>query len=140
ALNASPNVDRDAVWKLKKQALEMIYARRGHDEAFDRWRADQGPSLERYARFSVLCEHFQGGWRRWPEAYQHPDRPEVAAFAAERADRVRFHAWLQYELDRQVDAASKALILMQDLPIGFDTEGADGWTDQDCLALDVAVG
>jgi 4-alpha-glucanotransferase len=140
ALNERPDVDRDAVWRLKKHALEAIYTRRAHDESFDRWRADQGSSLERYARFCVLSEHFQAGWRRWPEAYQHPDRPEVAAFASERADRVRFHAWIQYELDRQVDAASKSLILVQDLPIGFDTEGADGWADQDCLALDVAVG
>lgn len=140
SLNAGRTIDRDAVWKLKKRALEQIYAGRDRDEAFDRWRADQGEGLENYARFCALSEHFQSGWRRWPAEYQHPVRPEVAAFAASRAERVRFHAWLQYEIDQQLAEASEPLMLMQDLPIGFDSEGADGWTDQDCLALDVAIG
>jgi 4-alpha-glucanotransferase len=133
-------IDRDAAWKLKTQALEAIYARRGNDAPFDRWRLEQGTPLEHYARFCTLSEHFQSGWRGWPEAYRHPDRPEVAAFAAERADRVRFHAWVQYQLDLQLRAACRPLMLVQDLPIGFDSEGADGWAFQDCLALDVAVG
>jgi 4-alpha-glucanotransferase len=56
------------------------------------------------------------------------------------ADRIRFHQWLQYQLDRQLARASAALPVMQDLPIGFDADGADGWAFQDALAHGISVG
>jgi 4-alpha-glucanotransferase len=64
----------------------------------------------------------------------------VARFAAERADRVRFHQWLQWLLDTQLARAAAELPLMQDLPIGVDPNGADAWAWQEVLAPEVTVG
>jgi 4-alpha-glucanotransferase len=58
----------------------------------------------------------------------------------EFASRVRFHAWLQYQIDRQLARAGRVLPLMQDLPIGFDRDGADAWAFQDVLADGISVG
>jgi 4-alpha-glucanotransferase len=55
-------------------------------------------------------------------------------------DRIAFHQWLQYLVDRQLARASAALPVMQDLPIGFDAEGADAWAFQDVLAPGMTVG
>ena len=40
--------------------------------------------------------------REWPAELPDPDSPGVAAFAAEHADRVEFHCWLQWLLDEQL--------------------------------------
>ena len=64
----------------------------------------------------------------------------MTRFAAERADRVRFHQWLQWLLDAQLARAAAELPMMQDLPIGVDPNGADAWAWQDVLATDVTVG
>jgi 4-alpha-glucanotransferase len=58
----------------------------------------------------------------------------------ETADRIRFHQWVQYQLDRQLARAAQPLPVMQDLPIGFDADGADAWAFQDVLADGISVG
>jgi 4-alpha-glucanotransferase len=66
----------------------------------------------------------------------------VAAFAATEAgrQRARYHAWLQWQLEQQLKAASRPLGLVQDLAIGTDRRGADAWMWQDSFALGVRVG
>jgi 4-alpha-glucanotransferase len=59
---------------------------------------------------------------------------------AKTRDRILFHQWLQYQVDRQLAKASAAMPVMQDLPIGFDAEGADAWAFQEVLAHGISVG
>ena len=98
--------------------------------------------LREFATFCALAERFGGGWRQWPAEYRHPDSPAVARLArsARIRERIRFHQWLQYQVDRQLARASAALPVMQDLPIGFDARGADAWAFQDVLAHGISVG
>jgi 4-alpha-glucanotransferase len=123
------------------EALEAVWARADHDEAgLTGYRAREGRGLEEFATFCTLAERHGAGWRRWPAEHRHPASPAVARFAAERAQRVGFHAWLQWQLDEQLARAGQALRLVTDLAIGFDGEGADAWAWQDVLAQDVTVG
>jgi 4-alpha-glucanotransferase len=141
ALAAERRIDRDAVFRLKMAALEGLWARAGHQEAgLARYRAREGSSLDEFATFCALAEHHGAGWRRWPAEHRHPASPAVARFAADRAARVAFHAWLQWQLDEQLARAGRALRLVTDLAIGFDGEGADAWAWQDVLAEGVTVG
>ena len=139
-LNDGPVIDRHAVWALKRRALEVLWASDGPDLRFERWRADQGTDLETYARFCTLAEHHGTGWHGWPPEHRHPARAGVATFAAERAERVAFWAWVQYQLDEQLRRAEDAVPLLTDLAIGVDPDGADAWELQDVLALGVRVG
>jgi 4-alpha-glucanotransferase len=141
ALNAERRIDRDAVFRLKQAALGDLWTRTSPGPSgFLRYRTDQGQGLEEFATFCALVEHHGSGWRRWPAEHRHPTTPAVARFAAERKDRVAFHAWLQWLLDEQLARAGRALRLVTDLAIGFDGEGADAWAWQDLLARGVTVG
>src|SRR5690606_5260477 len=122
ALNDRPLVDRDAVWDLKRQALERLW-RAGvpdRDPRFERWRAAAGDELETYVRYCALAEENGSAWSRWPADLAHPDNPAVDRFAAAHADRLRFWAWVQFLLADQRRAAEEPLPLLGDLDIGVD--------------------
>jgi 4-alpha-glucanotransferase len=142
-LNRERLIDRDEVFTLKTAALEAIWktARRRRDAGFEAFRRDQ-PGLEEFGRYCALAERHGAGFRQWPVEYQHPASPAVARLAREprMRERILFHQWLQYQVDRQLGRASAAMPVMQDLPIGFDAEGADGWAFQDVLARGMSVG
>ncbi len=141
ALNRERRIDRDAVFRLKLAALEAVWARGGATApGFAGYRAREGAGLETFATFCVLAERHGSGWRRWPAEHRHPASPAVERFATERAERVGFHAWVQWLLDEQLARAGQALRLVTDLAIGFDGEGADAWAWQDVLARGVTVG
>jgi 4-alpha-glucanotransferase len=142
-LNRERLIDRDEIFRLKSRALEAIWtsARERTDDRFEAFRREQS-GLREFATFCALAERFGGGWRQWPAEYHRPDSPAVARIArsATIRERIAFHEWLQYQVDRQLARASAALPVMQDLPIGFDASGADAWAFQDVLAHGMSVG
>jgi 4-alpha-glucanotransferase len=140
ALNKQRRVDRDAVFKLKLEALTLLWARFGDSPRFDQFCLEQGESLVQFAKFCALAEHHGCGWRRWPNEFRDPRSPAVARFASEHSDRVRFYQWVQWLLDEQLARAADQIPLMQDLPIGVDPDGADAWAWQNVFADGVTVG
>ena len=143
ALNLTREIKRDDVFRVKLAALEQIWksVRGRSDRRFEQFCREQR-GLEGFATFSALAERFGTGWQRWPTEFRHPSSPAVvrARQEPETADRIRFHQWLQYQIDRQLERASAAMPVMQDLPIGFDMDGADAWEFQDVLAHGMSVG
>ena len=140
-LNRSRLIDRDAVLALKLAALERIWeAGSGRrDPAFDDWRAQRG-DLHEFAAWSTIVEHHGPRWSDWPPELRRPGTPAMRDFTERHADRVVFHCWLQWLLERQLDDATAQVGLVVDLPIGFDPHGFDAWTWQDELALGASVG
>jgi 4-alpha-glucanotransferase len=143
ALNSDREIKRDRVFRLKLAALERIWKRiRDRDHGgFERFCQEQR-GLDQFATFSALAERFGTGWQRWPTEFRHPSSTAVQRARREpaTADRIRFHQWLQYQIDRQLQRASAAMPVMQDLPIGFGMDGADAWEFQDVLAHGMSVG
>jgi 4-alpha-glucanotransferase len=140
ALNAQRLINRDAVFCLKMEALEKIFAGfRGH-ENFNRYCAEQGETLRLFAVFCALAEHHKTGWSKWPAEFRHPKALGVGGFAERHEQRVRFHQWLQWLLDEQLARAAHELPLMLDVPIGMNPDGFDAWLWQDLLALGASVG
>lgn len=140
ALNAKRLIDRNKVFELKMQALDLLWGDFAGDAAFDAFCAEHGADLDCFARFCALAEHFKSGWHTWPEQYRHPRAEAVSEFAREHEGRVRFHKWLQWLLDTQLARCAKRIALMQDLPIGCDPDGADAWAWQDYIAKGIGVG
>jgi 4-alpha-glucanotransferase len=140
ALNLQKRIDRDSVFKLKKDALEILWQRFSGDSRFDNFCRDQGEPLQQFAAFCTLAEHYQSGWRQWPGEYRTPNSPAVLRFIGDRANRVRFFQWLQWLLDDQLAKAAVEIPLMQDLPIGVDPNGADAWAWQEVFADGFSVG
>lgn len=140
ALNHEPFIDRDAVYRLKLTALELLWMRFAGSAVFDRYRCSAGAALPRFAVYCALVERHGPDRARWPARYRRPDGAAVARFGTEHAARVLFHQWVQWLLDRQLERAARELPLMRDLPIGVDPRGFDAWNWQDTLAAGVTVG
>ncbi len=140
ALNATRRIDRDQVFRLKMAALEKIWSRSEADSSFERYCQAMGESLHGFASFCVLAERFGGDWRTWPAEYRRPDAPAVRRYVQEAFQRLRFHQWLQWHLERQLAGAAAVLPLVIDLPIGVSPGGADAWQWQDVLATGATVG
>lgn len=139
-LNDERLIDRSRVAALKLEALERIWAAKVDRAQFDAWRAERGVALERWATFVVLSERFGAGWQGWPEPFRDPSGSAVAAAAHEHADRVAFHAWVQWCFDRQLADASAGLTRIADMPVGVDPGGFDAWDWQGQLAMGASVG
>ncbi|WP_175411985.1 4-alpha-glucanotransferase [Streptomyces sp. TRM64462] len=143
-------IDRDAVWVLKRQALEVI--RRvplgpGRQAAYDAFRADQGRALEDHATWCALVERYGADRTQWPEGLHDPRSAATARVAAELADRVAFHTWLVWLTDQQLAAAARAareagmaVGVVHDLAVGVHPDGADAWAQAGAYARGMSVG
>lgn len=128
-------------------ALEEEFRAAPPGPGFDEYLRHEGASLHRFATHQALSEKFGAYWDSWPAAYQDPDSPEVARAAQEMADRVRFHAWLQYsaegsisETQRRAQDAGLELGLYLDLAVGTHPHGAETWEDRESFAFGASLG
>jgi 4-alpha-glucanotransferase len=143
-------IDRDASWTAKRKALKLIHKVRrsaGRELAYQAFLAREGKALDDFATWCALAERHGADWHQWPQALQHPDSPDVAAFAEKHDNTVDFHRWLQWQLDEQLAGAQSAAVragmtlgIMADLAVGVHPNGADSWALQDILALGVTAG
>jgi len=121
-------------------------------EAFAAHRAAEGIALERFATFQALADHFEawGGerdWRTWPADFRDPEAAGVRAFRRERADAIAYHAWIQFELDGQLEGVAReardaglAIGLYADLALGSSGGGSDTWSWPGLFARGATVG
>jgi 4-alpha-glucanotransferase len=148
ALNADRRIDRTKVRALKMEALQRLWAERTNSphsspadhDAFTAWRAAEGSSIENYAVYSALVERHGGDTRNWPAELARASAPGVAAVAVDQADRVSFHAWVQWLVECQLSKANDALAVMTDLAIGVDRAGADAWVWPESFSREMSVG
>jgi 4-alpha-glucanotransferase len=136
ALRVDPHgerIDRDAVWRAKCAALELLWQAQGAP------RPVMSDGLRDFATFCALAERHGPRWSRWPSKLQHPST------ASADPQRVAFHAWVQQQCAEQLAAAKDAaggmaIGVVHDLAVGVDPEGADAWALQDVLAIGTTVG
>ncbi len=150
ALDGVDLVDRDAAWRLKDEALRLLFTverTTGRERAFHAFREAQGEGLERYATWCAIAVAHGAAGATWPAGLDDPRSPEVAAFAAEHADEVTYHCWLQWLLDEAQGRAQRTALeagmrlgVVTDLAVGVHPEGADAWALRDVLASGVTVG
>ncbi|GAB2613642.1 4-alpha-glucanotransferase [Streptomyces capparidis] len=143
-------IDRDAVWALKREALELVHRvplSPGRAAAYHDFLAEQGQALDDHATWCVLAELHGPNWRTWPAAHRHPRSPAVARLRGELADRVDFHCRLAWLTDTQLAAAQRAagqagmpVGIVHDLAVGAHPDGSDAWALQEVLASGMSVG
>ncbi|MET9319007.1 4-alpha-glucanotransferase [Streptomyces sp. NPDC003038] len=131
-------IDRDAVWALKRAALELLYAvprEPGRAADFARFRAEGGAVLARHAAWFALAEQYGADRARWPEG------------AEASPEGVEFHSWLAWLTEAQLAAAQRAareagmsVGLVHDLAVGVHPEGADVWAEPRVHATGATVG
>ncbi|MEJ5915245.1 4-alpha-glucanotransferase [Pseudokineococcus sp. 1T1Z-3] len=143
-------VDRDAVWAAKRSALRTVFdsGRSAAREAdLDAFVAREGQGLTDFATWCALADRFGLPSSQWPpEAHDHGSEGQ-ARLREEVAGDVRFHEWLQWVVDSQLDDAQRtatragmALGIVHDLAVGVHPTGADTWTLGPALARGITVG
>jgi 4-alpha-glucanotransferase len=156
AVRAAPAVRWNEVRALKHHALDLAFrsfvekewrtksARAAALEAFVR---ESAAWLDDYALFLALHDDELGGrmWTEWPEPLRQRDPAALAAARTRHAERLLYHAWLQWHLDRQWHAARESMNasgvqLAGDMPFMVATDSHDVWARQDLFRLDARVG
>ncbi|MFG2356130.1 4-alpha-glucanotransferase [Streptomyces sp. NPDC048521] len=143
-------IDRDAVWELKREALELVAQvplGPGRQAAYDDFRAAHGQALDDHATWYALAEVHGSDWHRWPDGLRDPRSAATARARTELADRVAFHTRLAWLTDGQLRAAQRAareagmpVGIVHDLAVGVHPVGADAWAQQDVFAAGTSVG
>ncbi|WP_066952117.1 4-alpha-glucanotransferase [Streptomyces lushanensis] len=143
-------IDRDAVWALKRAALEILYTVElgpGRRAEYCDFLAEQGRALEDHATWNALAEVHGPRWREWPAGLRDPRSAETAAARRQLLDRVDFHSRLAWLTDGQLAAADRAAAdagmavgIVHDLAVGVHPDGADAWAQQDAFAAGMSVG
>jgi len=152
-------VDYAAVTTRKEIAFRAVFAefeRRAATDAgyapaqeFERYRRERGAPLLNFATYQALSMQpgFGTDWRRWPDGYRDPGAPEVAAFQQQHAGEIRYHQFLQWEAEAQLEACAAAargagmrLGLCIDLAVGAELASGEGWAEQSGMIADFHIG
>lgn len=153
-LRQSETVDYAAVAGLKWRALRSAFAvfkagrKSERRRDFEKFRAERGPLLSRFACFEVLRHKFKGPWWEWPAEWRQPDEAKCASLReGPDAAEIEFVEFVQWTADRQL-AACKDLAarigmkvgLYLDVAVGVQCDGFDAWNEQGAISRYLSVG
>jgi 4-alpha-glucanotransferase len=143
-------IDRDAVWELKREALQLLCEvplGPGRRAAYCDFLAEQGQALEDHATWYALAEVHGPDWHRWPTGLRDPRSAETVRARNGLMDRVDFWSRLAWLTDTQLTAAQRAgreagmpVGIVHDLAVGVHPGGADAWAQQEYFAAGMSVG
>ncbi|CBG72974.1 putative 4-alpha-glucanotransferase [Streptomyces scabiei 87.22] len=143
-------IDRDAVWALKRTALERVCdvpLGPGRRAAYWDFLAEEGAALEDHATWCALAEVHGPEWQSWPAGLRDPRSAETARARGELMDRVDLHTRLAWLTDAQLGTAQRSardagmpIGLVHDLAVGVHPGGADAWAQQEYFASGMSVG
>jgi 4-alpha-glucanotransferase len=152
ASRTSALIDRDAVWRAKREALELIRKVPLSDArhaSLDEFRDRHGRALADWAAWCALAEVHGPDYRTWPARLRDPRSRTARAElrGGDLAALAEFHVWVQWLVAAQVAAAQKAaraagmpIGIVADLAIGAHPGGADAWAGQEVFATGFSVG
>jgi 4-alpha-glucanotransferase len=143
-------IDRNAVWRAKREALALISTvplTPDRQASYDKFLAERGVELAHWAAWCALAEEHGPDWRQWPASISTPSGGMAVVQAGPLRRAAEFHAWLQWHADEQLAAAQRKAIaagmahgIIHDLAVGVHPGGADAWAHQDLLVRGFSVG
>ncbi|MEU5399173.1 4-alpha-glucanotransferase [Streptomyces sp. NPDC005963] len=143
-------IDRDAVWALKRSALEVVFRvplGPGRTADYCAFLAERGRALDEHATWCALAEVHGPDWRRWPKELRDPCSAATRRARGELRDRVEFHSRAAWAIDRQLIATARAardagmtIGVVHDLAVGVHPGGADVWARSGLFATGMSVG
>ena len=156
-LREGPAVRWNEVRDLKRRGLAVAFrhfherewrSRSGRARALEEYAREHASWIDDYALFAALHDDRFGGraWTDWDErALRERDPAALAAAREALADRVLYHQYVQWQLDRQWHAARRTandagVELMGDLPFMVAGDSADVWSRPEDFRLDARVG
>ena len=155
-LREAAMLDYGRIMALRAPLLESLHRtfverERGRDSARARAYAlyleREDPQLTQFATFMAIAEREGPDARQWPHELRDARGDAVARMRERLAERVDYHRWIQFEIDRQLGVAaldaSRAgltLGLYQDMAVGSAASGADVWAHPELFLQGATVG
>ncbi|MBX5495809.1 MAG: 4-alpha-glucanotransferase [Bryobacteraceae bacterium] len=161
SLRDSEFVEYEKVARLKIRFMKLLFRRFLENyrqgtacaSEFEAWCRAEGELLDRYATYCALDEVLHKRdrnvwlWTQWPEEYRDPESPAVKEFARKHWRLVLFYKYLQWELDRQLEAVQRyaksrnlSIGLYHDLALATDRYGSDLWAHRRFYVAGARVG
>ena len=161
ALREAPRRNYARTWQAKREVLRAMHPTfvkglrdnsSARTQAFAAFCAAHGQALQDFAAFCAIAEHVRPespiyDLHQFPAELRDPHAAEVTKLRQELAESIAFHAFLQFELARQIegtqhDARARGLRigLYGDLAVGNASGGADVWVHRELFARGVSLG
>ncbi len=149
SLNALPQVDYEAVGKLKHDYLHALYLQEGtammDTREYHQFLADTEDWLIPYCAFCLLRDQYgTADFTLWPEHSTY-EPGEVRAMVEHRRQEAGYYAFVQYVLDKQLRQATThahnmGVWLKGDIPIGISRTSVEAWTSPGLFHMDSQAG
>ena len=151
-LNRLPQVDFEAVQRLKFDYLQHIYEQEGETvlktHAFKQFFQENQHWLVPYAAFCYLRDTYESAdFRNWPKysTYNEAEIKRLTSSRGKHYHQVALHYYVQYLLHLQLTdvhnaAVSAHVILKGDIPIGISPDSVEAWSQPQYFNLDSQAG
>jgi 4-alpha-glucanotransferase len=161
-VRAAKHIDYPAVASLKMPVLQAAFERfrtehlarhTARGAACREFLRERGEALRLHTLFDAIDMHLRratgtgAGWHNWPPEYRKPDGEAVKKFAAEHADAVDFHGYLQWVAAEQLGAVRQLARRLElgigiygDYAVGVNASGSETWSDQSLYCMGAAIG
>ena len=151
-LNELPDMDYEAVMKLKLAAIRELYALQKEDLLKDKdyylFFENNKHWLVPYAAFCCLRDRYHtSDFNQW-KTHSRYSKEAIDKFVSPKTkhyDEIALHYFTQYHLHLQLKEAAEyahknGIILKGDIPIGVYRYGCDAWMEPELYHLDVQAG
>jgi 4-alpha-glucanotransferase len=151
-LNALPDVDYEAVLKLKWDVIEDLYALLNEkvfaSADYVAFYEQNKYWLQPYAAFCYLRDKYKTpDFTRWKQhgIYDEKEIAKLCDSSRKHHDRIAIHYFTQYHLHLQLQEAHEyanrhGIILKGDIPIGINRYGVDAWMEPALYNMDTQAG
>ncbi len=154
ALRKTPLVEYARVMALRAPVLQSLHRTfREHEadtpraHAYRAYVKREDPQLTQFATYMAISELEGPDARQWPEPLRDSSSDAVRAMREQEEERVEYHRWLQFELDRQLGVAEQEAVkaglslgMYTDLAVGSSASGSDVWANPRLFLQDATVG
>ena len=134
-------VDYDALYSHREGVLRKAFSRFEDEKALDDFR-EQNFWFEDYGLFMAIKKaQGQRSWLEWDEPLRLREPGAISLVKEELADDIRYHAFVQYQFQKQwqalkKDANEKEVEIIGDIPIYVSLDSADVWANPEMFQLD----
>ncbi len=153
-VRAAPQVEYQAVRKLKQQALRAAFRRFQQCEyntgsrraaGFAAFLAEHAAWVDDYALFRALHGRQETHWENWELPLRTREPRALEQERPSLAEDILFYQYLQWQAERQWHAArrvaaARRVRLKGDLPFMVSGHSADVWANQRLFRMDASVG
>lgn len=135
AVNASHGAALNRAFEVFCQSGERRAALAAYRAENESWLAD-------YALYAALKDRYGGApWTDWPDGARTREERALGALRCELAQKIEFHAFVQYEFFSQwralkTYASAHGVRIIGDVPIYVPLDSADVWAKRDVFLLD----